>query len=550
MWRRFGTLALIICAIACAPPERPAESPSTEAPAIPVDGGVLLRHLDTDVGTLNLVMHSTQSEKLVLSYLYDPLIEFDQRLEVIPGLAREWSVSDDHLTWTFRLQPNATFSDGRPVRASDVVFTLRKIVDPKSQAVQLSGMFEGLDLENTRAIDDRTVQVAFKSARPSQLYAFNIGVLPEHVYSRGNFTKAFTSRAVGTGPYKLVKREAGREIRLERREDYWREKPYIQTIVFRIIGDKAQAWNALRTGEIDETMATTDQWLQDRENPAVTSRVEFHRFYELGYNFVPWNNRDPILSDSRVRRALTMSLDRRLIVEKLYYGTARILTGPFTPNHWAFNPSVGPIEFDPQGARKLLAEAGWKDTDGDGLLDREGVPFRIEMLLASSDSPGANQAQIFQQDLQRIGVHLDITKLDGATLISRVLAGDFQATMLAWSLDLDPDLYSMFHSSQVPPNGQNFVFYSNPAVDALIDEGRTTFDQDRRVEIYRELHRLLAEDQPYTWTIQASTKWAVNKRVRNVLEAEGFGLFGWYPGPLQWWIAPEDRRFDPVRSEP
>ncbi|HEU5162319.1 MAG TPA: ABC transporter substrate-binding protein, partial [Thermoanaerobaculia bacterium] len=495
MWRRFGTLALVICAIACAPPERAVEAPKP-APALPVDGGVLVRHLSTDVGTLNLVMHSTQSEKLVLSYLYDPLLDFNDRLEIIPGLAREWTVSDDHLTWTFKLDPAATFSDGKPVRAADVVFTLRKIVDPKAESVQLAGMFEGLDLENTKPVDEKTVQVVFKSARPSQIYAFNIGVLPEHVYAKGNFTKAFTNRAVGTGPYVLVKRDPGREIVLERRDDYWREKPYILKIVFKVIGERAQAWNALRTGAIDETVATTDQWLEDRDDPQFNDRIEFHRFYELGYNFIPWNNRDPILSDSRVRRALTMCLDRRLIVEKLYYGTARILTGPFTPNHWAFNPSVGPIEFDPQSARKLLADAGWKDSDGDGLLDRDGVPFKIEMILASSDTPGANQAQIFQQDLQRVGVQLTIAKIDGATLISRVLAGDFQATMLAWSLDLDPDLYSMFHSAQAPPNGQNFVFYANPAVDALIEEGRTTFDQGRRVEIYRELHRILAEDQP------------------------------------------------------
>jgi peptide/nickel transport system substrate-binding protein len=549
MWRRFGTLALLICAVACTAPEHPVEAPPPAA-TIPVEGGILVRHLSSDVGTLNFVMHSSQAEKLVLSYLYDPLIDFDQRLEAIPGLAREWTVSDDQRIWTFRLDPKATFSDGTPVRAADVVFTLRKIVDPKSQAVQLSGMFEGLDLQNTVAIDEKTLQVAFLSARPSQIHAFNIGVIPEHVYSKGNFTKAFTSRAVGTGPYRLVRRDAGREIILERRDDYWREKPYIQTIVFKVIADRAQAWNALRTGAIDETVATTDQWLQDRDDPGFADRVEFHRFYELGYNFIPWNNRDPILSDSRVRRALTMCLDRRLIVEKLYYGTARIMTGPFTPNHWAFNRSVSALEFNPQAARKLLAEAGWQDTDGDGVLDRDGVPLRIEMLLASSDSPGANQSLIFQQDLQRIGVKLDIVKMDGATLISRVLAGDFQATMLAWSLDLDPDLYSMFHSSQFPPNGQNFVFYANPAVDALIEEGRATHDRGRRVEIYRDLHRILAEDQPYTWTIQASTKWAVNKRIRNVVQAEGFGLFGWYPGPRQWWIAPEERRLDPARSEP
>ncbi|HVR42544.1 MAG TPA: ABC transporter substrate-binding protein [Thermoanaerobaculia bacterium] len=541
---------LVALALACAPPERPAGTKGEGSSDVPVEGGHLVRRLEGDAGTLNFVMHSTQPEKLVLSYLHDALVEVNRNLEVIPGLARSWTVSDDRLTWVFELEPAATFSDGRPVRAQDVVFTLRRIVDPKSQSVQLSGLFAGLKLDQTRALDDHTVQVVFTQARPAQLLAFNIAVLPEHVYSKGDFASSFHDRAIGSGPYEMVRRVRGSEILLERRENYWREKPYIESILFRIIEDRNQAWNALRAGEIDETIATSDQWLANREDPSFTSTIEFHRFYELGYNFIPWNNRDPILADPAIRRALTMCLDRRLIIEKLYYGTARIITGPFTPNHWAFNPSVSPIEFDPTAAGKVFAAAGWSDSDRDGVLDREGEPFEIEMLLVAGDTSSANQAQIYQDQLARAGVRLRITQLDAATLFSRVLSGEFQSTMLAWSLDLDPDLFSLFHSSQFPPNGQNFVYYDNPEVDRLIEVGRTEFDRNRRAEIYRELHEILARDQPYAWTIQVSTKWAVNRRVRGVEHAEGLGLFGWSPGPLQWWIAPEDRGSESERREP
>ncbi|MGH9457239.1 MAG: ABC transporter substrate-binding protein [Thermoanaerobaculia bacterium] len=544
-WRSTA-ISLFLLTIACAPQEAPRADAAPEA--IPVEGGRLVRRLEGDPGTLNFVMQSTAPEKLVLSYLHDPLIEIDRNLQPIAGLAAEWSVSDDRLTWTFRLDPNATFSDGKPVRASDLVFTLRKIVDPESQSVQYSGFFANLDVEKTRAIDDHAAEVVFTSARPDQIYAFNIPVLPRHVYSRGDFTTSFNDRVVGTGPYVIANRVRGQEILLQRREDYWRDAPYIDSILFRIIEDKTQAWNALIAGEVDEANVTTEQWLSARGTPAIAAELEFHRFYEMGYNFIPWNTRDPILSDPRVRRAMTMCLDRRLIIERLYYGTARIMTGPFTPNHWAFNPAVPAIEFDPAGARRLLTEAGWTDSDGDGVLDRDGKPFVIEMLLFAGDTTSATQAQIFQAELQKIGVRLELTRLDAATLFGRVLAGSFQATMLAWALDLDPDMYSLFHSSQFPPNGQNFVFYSNPDVDRLIEEGRRTFDQGRRQEIYRELHALLAADQPYTWTIQVSTKWGVNRRIRNVEEAEGLGLFGWYPGAMQWWIAPEDRRFAPERA--
>jgi peptide/nickel transport system substrate-binding protein len=540
---RIPAVVLVLAALACAPAERK----DAALPEAPVEGGRLVRHLATDTETLNFVLHDSQAEKFVLSYIHDPLLDLNQALEVIPGVAESWEVSDDGSSWTFQLDPNATFSDGRPVRAADLIFTLRKIVDPKSESTQYAGMFADLDLERTRALDDHTAEVVFTRARPGQIYSFNIAILPEHVYGKGDFLRAFNDRAIGCGPYKLVRRTPGKEILLERRDDYWRESPWITSILFRIISDRTQAWNALRAGEIDESPITTDQWLMSRDDAALTEAVDFHRFYELGYNFIPWNNRDPILMDANIRRGLTMCLDRRLIIEKLYYGTARVISGPFTPNHWAFNPSVDPIEFDPAAARRVFEESGWSDSDRDGVLDRDGAPLAIDILLATGDTTSANQAQIFQDELARVGVRMTLTQVDFATLVSRLFAGEYQGTMLSWSLDLDPDLFSIFHSSQIPPNGQNFAFYSNPEVDALIMDARATLDHDRRVAIFRQLHSILARDQPYTFTIQASTKWGVNRRIRNVEEAEGLGLYGWYPGSLQWWIAPEDRKFDPTR---
>lgn len=548
MWWRIAAVVLFLLSIACTSPEPPAAD-SAGPPEVAVEGGEVVRRLEGEVGTLNFVMHSTQAEKLVLSHIHDALLDFNQKLEIVPALARAWEVSPDGRVWRFQLDPNATFSDGTPVLARDVVFTLNKVVDPKSESGQLAGMVHGLDLQQTRALDDRTVQVVFARTRPSQIYAFNIAILPEHVYSKGDFTKDFNDSAVGAGPYTLASRVRGQEILLERREDYWRTKPYADAVRFRVIEDDGQAWNALMTGEIDETNVNADQWLGAKDDPAINQRISFLRFYELGYNFIPWNTADPILADPQVRRALTMCLDRRLIIERLYHGTARIITGPFPPNHWAFNPAVSPIEFNPPEARRILEQAGWTDSDGNGVLDREGKPFEIAMLLTAGDSASVNQAQIFQDELSRIGVALEIQRVDMATLISRVLSGEFQATMLAWSLDLDPDLYSTFHSSQFPPQGQNFVHYSNPTVDRLIEQSRVEFDQQKRTELFRQLHGILAEQQPYTFTIQVSTKWAVAKRIRNVEVAEAFGLFGWHPGPFEWWIAPDPQETEPAPRE-
>ncbi|HUO85507.1 MAG TPA: ABC transporter substrate-binding protein [Thermoanaerobaculia bacterium] len=537
MRRLFDLLLLVLLIGGCG--ERPAREPAANRPSteIPVSGGTLVRRLSSDVTTLNFVRSSTSHEKYVLSLLHDALLEWDQNLELGPGIAKKWEVSKDGRVYTLELDPRATFSDGQKVRATDVVFTLRKIVDPASESVQLAGLFDGLDLQRTRAVSEETVEVAFTTARAGQLTSFNIPVLPEHVYRDLDNENEDNWSVVGTGPYRLARYEPGTEILLERRPDYWRENPYIDSVLFRIISDDSVAWNAMKRGEIDEMQIKSDRWMAEKDSPQVKSAMEIHRFYELAYNFIAWNNRDPILSDRDVRRALTMALDRGSIVESLYHGTARVITGPFTPDQWAYNPNVQPVVYDLEGARKLLLQAGWRDSDRDGILDRDGKPLEIEALMAAGSATSADQGQIFQDSLRRIGVILRLTPLEGATFFERILDGNFQGAFLAWGIDPDPDLFSVFHSSQIPPIGQNFVYYSNPRVDQLIEQGRRELDHGRRREIHHELHRILNQDQPYTWIVQVSQKWGVNRRVRNVEVGKGLGLFFWRPDSLQWWLA-------------
>lgn len=530
--------AAVVLAL-CAPREaaRDADGAPTD-PIAPQPGGTLVRRLSQDVNTLNLLLQTLESEKRVLSLLYDPLLDLNAEMELIPALAESWEVSPDGRIYTFRLNRRATWSDGKPVRASDVVFTLNRIVDPATQSSQLAGLFDGLNRQQTRPIDDYTVQVTFDRARSAQAYAFNIGILPEHVYRHGSMSKDHNWKAIGNGPYVLSKREAAKEILLTRRQNYWRRSPYIDRVLFKVLPDDGVAWQAMKRGDIDETQITSDFWKMEKDDPKVRETMEIHRFYGLGYNFIAWNNADPILRDRTVRKALTMALDRRKIINNLYYGTARLITGPYTPDHWAYNPEVKPIEFDLRGARALLESAGWRDSNDDGNLDRGGKKLEIEILLAAGNKPSIEQGQVFQADLKEIGVNLNLTPLDSASMIPRVLGGKYQGVFLAWNLDLDPDLYSLFHSSQHSPRGQNFVFYSNARADQLIEQGRVEMDPKRRTEIYRELFAVLAEDQPYTWTFQVSNKWGVNRRVHDVRAVDGLGLFEWYPDSLEWWLAP------------
>ena len=506
----------------------------------PVDGGTVIRRLEGDVKTLNPLLSETRYDHYVESCLFTPLLQLDANLlpTTTGSLTDKYEISADGKEYTFHLNPKATFSDGSPVRASDVVFTLAKIVDPKSEAAQFAGMFELWDPVKTRADDaHNTIVVAFKDILAPQLTFFTLlRPIPQHVYSQGDFKTAYNMTAVGSGPFKLVRRVPGKEILLERRADFWGVKPHFQNVLFKVITDDNTAWQAVKRGDIDETMITSDVWMAESRRPELQKILDFRRFYTLNYNFIGWNEHDPILADKRVRRALASCVDLQSIITNLYHGTARAMNGPFTPDQWAYNPEVPVIQYDPAETKRVLNALGWMDTDGDGILDKNKKPFTLDMIIVGGNGPSGPFAQLFQSELKNIGVELKITTLDGSAFFERFMSGNFQSCFLSWDLDPDPDPRALFHSSQFPPNGQNTVFYKNPTADALIDQGRRELDHTKRIAIYRQLHAVLADDQPYTWTVQVSLKWAVSKRIRNVKESKGWGLYLWYPGELDWWI--------------
>lgn len=504
---------------------------------LPQDGGTLVRRLGGDISTLNPVRAASGIDRNVHKYLYTPIVYLGPDHQPVAGLAKSWTISPDGLTYRFELNEKATFSDGTPVRAGDVVFTLRKIVDPKSEAPQIVGYFEELDLARTRAIADHTVEVGFRQPLASQLMHFaDVYVIPEQTYSKGDFNRDFNDRSVGSGPYRVARRDPGKEIVLERRADYWREKPHIQTVVFKVITDHGTAWNALKLGQLDETLLSSDTWNREHANPALTRLIDFQQFHTFGYNFIAWNNRHPLLANKRIRRALSMCVPTESIIRDLYHGTARSITGPFTPEEYAFNPSVPPIRFDLVEAKRILAAEGWLDRDGDGVLEKDRKKFALQLLIISGSAATMQFGQAVQAEMKKAGVQLEVRAIDAAAFGKQIYAGNFDATYLAWVMDADPDPQSLFHSSQFPPRGQNFIFYSNPEADRLIDEARRELNPSRRKDLYWRLHEVLADDQPYTWTVQVATKHGFRKRVKGVSTSPGYGFFLWYPGEFDWWI--------------
>jgi len=526
--RSVAALLLVVVAVACSDsgPAKPAAAARARAERV-ASKPVAVR-LKNQLQTLNYILHTDDAERIVLSFVYEPLIGLSADLQPVPALASRWEISGDHRTYTLYLDPRATFSDGRPVLASDVVFTLNKIVTTPS--IQFASWFDAMDRERTKALDERTVRVVFKQARVAQLLAFTVAVMPEHVFGRGDLTK--NDAVVGSGPY-IVKRRDSDGVLLEARENYWREKPSIRSLLFRTVADDGVAWLGLGRGDLDAGQITNDTWAHAKAQPELRTKLRFVNVWLLSYNCIGWNLKHELFREARVRRALAMAFDRRAVIESLYHGEARAVTGPFTPDQWANDPTVDGIEFDAAGARAELAAAGWRDSDKDGVLDRNGKPFAFTLLIPSGNA-ARDQAVIFQSALQSVGVRMEIGTMEGAAFFDRVLAGNFDAAFFSWVNEPDPDPYGLFHSSQKAPSGLNVVGYENKRADELMELARTEFDPARRAALYHDLHSILARDQPYLWIVQVATKWAVATRLQHVDPSRGVGLFHHYPGPFAW----------------
>jgi peptide/nickel transport system substrate-binding protein len=234
----------------------------------------------------------------------------------------------------------------------------------------------------------------------------------------------------------------------------------------------------------------------------------------------------------RVRRAINRALDKQKLVDLLLYGLGAAATGPYPKESWAYDPSVTPAPCDPAAAKALLAEAGWIDRDGDGWLDRDGQPFRFTLMTNQGNEVRRQVAELVQQQLKPLGIDVKIKIIEWSTFVHEFIdKRRFEAVLLGWNLSRDPDLYDLFHSSKTKEGEYNFVGYANPEVDRLLVEGRRTFDRAQRTQIYHQVHRLLADEQPYTFLYVADALPIVASRFRNVEATPvgiGYNFIDWY----------------------
>ena len=448
-----------------------------------------------DASFLNPILSQDSASSDINSLVFNGLIKYDRNLQSFVGeLAESWKVKEGtEPEITFFLKKGVLWHDGKEFTAHDVKFTYEKIMDKKTNTVRRSS-YELV--KKAEVLDPYTFRVTYKQSFSPGLESWGMGIIPKHLLEKENInTTSFNRRPIGTGPFRFVEWVSDEKIVLEANPRYFGGRPLLDRIIYRIIPEISLSEMEVLTRGIDYSGVFPNQFRR-------MSHVSFLKTYSqpsLGYTYIGYNLKNDLFKDKRIRLAFTHAINRDEIVQYVLYGLGTVASGPF-PNHlWYSNPQVKPLPFDPQKARQLLAEAGWKDTDGDGILDRGGKPFRFNLITNSGNDTRKDVGVLVQRQLREIGIDVNFELYEWSVFLKNFInARHFDACILGWSLSVDPDAYEIWHSSQIE-KGFNFISYQNPELDRLWEGGRREYDLEKRKKIYWRIHQLIAEDQPYTF---------------------------------------------------
>ncbi len=487
---------------------------TTPRPADTVVIGVL-----TDIGSWNPYLADDSSSEQLLALIYPSLAveQPDYRLHppsFSPSLADSWELSSDGLSLTFHLREDAVWSDGVPVTSEDVVFSFAVQTAPEV-AWAWADITEAI--EDVEAIDAHTVRYRFTRQYPYQLMDANDGpIVPAHLWSKIPFERwaetDWSDMVLSAGPFLPAEHRRQQEIIFERNPRYWAaDLPRLERVVFRVVPSKTALLNQLLAGGIDFMNYVPPA---DAERVRKNANLDLVAYSDRSYTQIIWNLSKPLFTDVRVRRALALAIDRDAIIEAVYDGFAQPSLGPVLSTMWAFNSELEPIPFDPPAARALLEKAGWNDSDGDGVLDREGRDLEFEIMAPSENELRQDISLLIEQDLARIGVRVTPHFVEWGAMQQAMDSGQFDAAVNRWEEPTQVDLGEIWHSA---PPGQptlNFGRYANPEVDRLLEEVSAVSSFEAQKPVLDRIQKLIVADQPYAFLIENMRLTALASRIR------------------------------------
>jgi peptide/nickel transport system substrate-binding protein len=539
-----------------------------------VTGDWIIRREMADAEKLNPVVTNDASASDVDELIYEGLNNINyETYELIPWIASLPEISEDHLTYIYKLRNDVKFADGKPLTGNDVIFTLKCIKNPFADAAALRNYFDVV--KSAELVNGDPYVLKFNLKDPYWRAVYSLGsflILPKHVVDPKGLTDKYSwdelrdmkiseknpavkefadflnSQEVsrepkyiyGSGPYKLEKWETGQAMVIKRNPDYWNKKNspvYPEKIVFKIIQDNAASLVAAKNKEIDFMYVISPQDFYKNLDNADQFGLLKATPSEPVYSYMGWNNNSPLFSDKKVRLALSHLVDRKSIIEKIAFGQSVPIQSPvYYMDKKYLNTELPEIQFDPEKAKQLLKEAGWADSDGDGVLDKvingKKTDFKFQFL--NNNNPVRKQTiLIFIDALKKVGIQAEVQDLEWSVYLDKLKKHEFDATLGAWQLSVTPpDEYQIWHSSQSEGEGSNYISFKNSESDKILEEYRKEFDETKRIELLKKWQKLIYDEQPYTFLYSPKARYIYDKRFKNTR----FYSRGNSPIMSEWWV--------------
>ncbi|MCB1620561.1 MAG: peptide-binding protein [Thiothrix sp.] len=505
--------------------------------------------------TLTPLISSDAYASDVQSYVQESLITRNpDTLEWEGLIARDWRVSDDGLTITVNLRPDVKFSDGVPLTAEDVAFSFSFIMNEAIQAPRERAYLE--KLASVTATDPYTVRFVFKEPyfEAMNLVAMVV-VMPKHFYEPYLKTPETFNESkgllLGSGPYRMADPKGWTpdqgNVELVRNERYWGDvQPTFDRILWKIIQNDSARLTTYRNGEIDTYSARPVEYNALKNDPQIMDKSHHFEYMSpvVGYSYIAWNEqragKPTLFADKRVRQAMTWLTDRQRIIDEIFLGYAETAISPFSPRSKQHDPTLQPRPYDMGKAKALLKEAGFEDRNGDGVLESaDGTPFTFKLTYFESNEDTKRMVLLLKDLYARAGIKMEPSAQEWPVMQEQIDKKDFDAITLGWTSGLETDIYQMFHGSQIKTGGDNFISYSNPELDRLIDTARATVDENQRMPLWQQAEKIMHEDQPYTFLLRRKSLVFIDRRI-NGLALTNMGLNqgflpmeNWVPAPRQ-----------------
>ncbi|HKJ93450.1 MAG TPA: ABC transporter substrate-binding protein [Longimicrobiales bacterium] len=507
-----------------------------EAHEPPRYGGTAVVAGPSDLSAMNpLVSSEAWADEVLRFALFMPLIRYDAKLGYEPYLAQSWEMTGDTGV-VFHLRHDVRWQDGQPTTAYDVAFTYERAQDPAT-GFPNTEYFEYW--HGVQVLDSFTVRFTFEPhAEPLAGLPFT-PIAPKHLLDTIPPDRmrraAFNLAPVGNGPFRYVSHRANDRWVFEANPDFPEAlggRPYLDRFVWRVVPDNTAQLAELQAGDVDVALSPP---MDAVRSAAAAAHVRLVQHPSRRYAFVGWNGLRPPLNDPRVRRALTMAIDRQAMVDAFRNGLGQVAVGPVMPWHWAFDHDLPPLPFDPDSARALLAAAGYQDRDGDGVVENAaGQPFRIELKVVANNATNMNIAEVIRANLAAVGVQVTTRPVEATTLISDVTSPDrnFDAFEFGWDGDFRLNLRNQFHSAEIGGPYQ-FASYRNPVVDSILDEANRITHRAQALPLWYRLQRILRDQQPWTFLYYQPQVFLVRDRLHDA----SMDIRGALVNLPKWWVS-------------